>query len=91
MAAALQVAEQFESLAVQVERMEHRRMFKNEHLVFAGQALTLRFPDAAQAGLWAVKLVGRRRVQDAGHDLWSVLNMVQENPAVWLGIRRTDA
>ena len=78
-AAALQVAERFESLAAQVERMEHRRMFKDEQLAFAGQALTLRFPDAAQAGLRAVQLLGCRRVQDAGDDLWSVLNKVQEN------------
>ena len=75
--AALNIAERFESLASQVERMEHRQLFKDEQHDFAGRALALRFEDAAQAGMQPSALLAPRRVEDAGSDLWSVLNRVQ--------------
>lgn len=77
--AALNIAERFESLAGHVERMEHRQLFKDEQIDFAGQALGLRFEDATQAGMQPSALLAVRRVDDAGSDLWSVLNRVQEN------------
>lgn len=78
-AAALNIAERFESLAGQVERMEHRQLFKDEQHDFADRALALRFEDAALAGMQPSALLAVRRVEDAGADLWSVLNRVQEN------------
>ena len=78
-AAALNIAERFESLAGQVERMEHRQLFKDEQHDFADRALTLRFEDAALAGMQPSALLAVRRVDDVGADLWSVLNRVQEN------------
>jgi hypothetical protein len=45
--AALKVSEQFETLAVQVERMEQRRVMKDEQLRFAERALALRYPPSA--------------------------------------------
>ena len=46
---------------------------------FADRALALRFEDAALAGMQPSALLAVRRVDDAGADLWSVLNRVQEN------------
>ena len=76
---ALEMSVRFESLATQVERMEHRIMGRGEQLEFAGQALALRYPDPATQGMMPVQLLTSRRPQDVGDDLWSVLNKVQEN------------
>jgi hypothetical protein len=78
-ARALQVSEQFERLAHQVERMEQRRMLKDEQLVFAAQALALRFKDPAEAGMQPSQLLTCRRIEDAGDNLWVVLNRTQEH------------
>ena len=45
----------------------------------ADRALALRFEDAALSGMQPSALLAVRRVDDAGADLWSVLNRVQEN------------
>ena len=74
---ALGLSERFDILASQVERMEHRRMLGDEQVVFAARALTLRFPDVAQAGMAPSALLNCRRTEDAGDDLYSVLNRVQ--------------
>jgi hypothetical protein len=76
---ALEMAERFEALASQVERMEQRSMFKDEQIDFAAQALAIRFEDIARAGMQPSALLTSRRVEDVGDDLWRVLNRVQEN------------
>ena len=76
---ALGMAERFDVLAAQVERMEQRRLLKDEQLGFAERALALRYPDPAQAGMPASQLLQCRRSEDAGDDLYSTLNKVQEN------------
>jgi len=76
---ALAIAERFDELASQVDAMERRRMLEDEQLQFAGRALALRYPEPALAGMGAGQLLTCRREQDAGHDLWSTLNRVQEN------------
>ena len=78
-AGALQISECFVSLAEQVERMEARRLLAEEQIRFAGQALALRYPDPAQAGMAPSVLLNSRRCEDTGDDLWSVFNRVQEN------------
>jgi hypothetical protein len=78
-AGALKVAERFESLAAQVERMEQRRLLKDEQLTLAERALALRFPEPAQSGMPPSQLLICRRVEDAGDDLWRVYNRLQEN------------
>ena len=77
--AALKIAEQFETLAGQVERMEQRRLCKEEQLRFAESALVLRFPEPGQSGLLPAQLLTCRRIEDLGDDLWSLMNKVQEN------------
>jgi hypothetical protein len=76
---AIEVSERFGSLAAQVERMERRAMARDEQVRFAEQALAVRYPEAVQSGMQPSQLLTCRRVQDAGEDLWSVLNRVQEN------------
>ena len=87
---ALEMSERFETLAVQVERMEHRVMARGEQLEFAGQALALRYPDPATQGMMPVQLLTSRRPQDLGDDLWSLLNKVQEN-LIGGGLHRRSA
>ena len=54
-------------------------MFKDEQLEFASQALAIRYEDISQSGMQPSTLLAHRRIEDAGDDLWSVLNRVQEN------------
>ncbi|HXQ22925.1 MAG TPA: DUF932 domain-containing protein, partial [Candidatus Acidoferrales bacterium] len=75
---ALQVSERFGSLAEQVERMGRRRLSNDEQIRFAERALMLRFPDPAMTGIAPSQLLTCRRPEDAGDDLWSALNKVQE-------------
>jgi len=76
---ALQISERFDQLAAQVERMESRQMLKSEQLAFAERALTLKYPDVAQAGMVPAQLLTIRRPQDVSDDLYTVLNRTQEN------------
>ncbi len=76
---ALGIAERFEILAAQVERMEQRELAPEERFHFAERALALRYPEPAEAGMAASLLLGCRRGEDAGEDLWRTLNRVQEN------------
>ncbi len=76
---ALQMTERFESLASQIERMEQRRLPKDEQIQFAERALGLRFPQGGESGLEPAQLLTCRRVEDVGDDLWRVTNRIQEN------------
>jgi hypothetical protein len=78
-AGALQISERFDRLAAQVERMEARRLFKDEQLRFAERALALKYPDVALSGMVAGQLLTIRRPQDVADDLYTVLNRCQEN------------
>jgi len=78
-AGALQMAERFEVLAGRVERMEGRILGPVEQVDLAGRALTLRYPDPATCGMQPSQLLNCRRVEDAGDDLWTVTNRIQEN------------
>lgn len=78
-AGALEVSERFGTLADQIERMERRRLFKDEQLRFAEAALALRFPDPTQGAMQPSQLLTCRRAEDVGDDLWSTLNKCQEN------------
>ena len=75
---ALEIAERFEILAAQVERMEQRELAAEERIRFAERALMLRYPEP-EAGMSPSVLLTCRRGEDAGADLWRTLNRVQEN------------
>jgi Domain of unknown function (DUF932) len=76
---ALQLTERFESLAEQIEHMEHRQLQKEDQLQLAECALKLRFPKGAESGLEPAQLLTCRRTEDVGDDLWRVTNRLQEN------------
>src|SRR6202023_726559 len=78
-AGALELAERFESLAAQVDRMEQRRLFKDEQLAFAERALALRFPEGAQSGMEPLQLLACRRAEEGGDALWRVYKRCQEH------------
>jgi hypothetical protein len=78
-AGALQIANRFEGLALQVERMESRMLRVDEQFAFAGRALAVRFPNVVESGMQPLQLLTIRRAGDTGQDLWSTLNKVQEN------------
>lgn len=76
---ALALAERFDALAGQVELMQARLLNECDQLQFAESVLALRYPDATDTGMAPSQLLRCRRVEDAGSDLWSVLNRCQEN------------
>jgi hypothetical protein len=76
---ALEMTERFEFLAGQVERMEQRVLDYEEQLGLAEQAMALRYPEPAQSGMSASKLLTTRRPEDLDNSLWTILNRVQEN------------
>jgi len=88
--AALEASERFEALASRVERMEQRRLFKDEQMQFAARALALRFPEPATAGMQPSQLLGSRRTEDVSDDLWTVFNRVHENLLGGGLVRRTE-
>lgn len=75
---ALKLSEDFERLAGEVERMEARRLLKDEQIRFAEQALALRYPEPNRVGMQPSQLLTCQRVEDLGEDLWTTLNKVQE-------------
>lgn len=76
---ALEMAERFEALAGQVERMEQCHLLKDEQIDFAARALMLRYADLTQSGMQPSALLTVRRAEDIGEDLWRVFNRVHEN------------
>ena len=78
-AGAVKLADRFEGLAEQVERMEQRQLFKDEQLTFAEAALRLRYPEPAESGMQPAQLLVCRRCEDVGDDLWRVYNRIQEH------------
>jgi hypothetical protein len=78
-AGALAMAEGFLGLAAQVERMEQMHLDEDQQLQLAQRALSVRYPHVAEAGLHSSQLLSCRREADAGSDLWSVFNRIQEN------------
>jgi hypothetical protein len=76
---ALALTERFDALASQVERMQACFLNDYDQQRFAEGVLALRYPDAADAGMAASQLLRCRRVEDAGSDLWNLLNRCQEN------------
>ncbi|MGZ9074151.1 MAG: DUF932 domain-containing protein [Burkholderiaceae bacterium] len=74
------IVSQFDSVADNVEAMRARVMTYDERHDLATRALAVRFPnDSAPASFNAAELLYTRRAEDAGADLWSTFNRVQEN------------
>jgi hypothetical protein len=76
---ALEMSERFGVLATIVERMQGTLLEEPQRLEFAGQALTLRYPDCPPGTMTPAQLLAARRPEDLGSDLWRTFNVVQEN------------
>lgn len=58
---AVRMAERFDVLAAQVERMEQQRMLKDDQIAFAPRALALRFPEPSESGIQPAQLLTCKR------------------------------
>lgn len=90
-AAALQLAAKFESVANVVDQMERRRFAPDEQTALAEEGLGLRFGGLEQARLPASQLLIPRRAEDVGDDLWRTFNRIQENVLRGGQARRTPS
>jgi hypothetical protein len=77
-AAAVRMAEGFDAMASQVEKMERRPMELLEQLHFAEKAVAVRYPEG-DSGMVPSQLLTCRRPEDAANNLWCTLNRCQEN------------
>lgn len=66
-------------LTEKVEMFRSRQMTPTEQHIFAEEAIKLRWDDLRTAPIGVEKILCPRRTDDAGSDLWSVYNRVQEN------------
>jgi len=84
---AFRVLEEFETVEQHADAMKALPLEPGEQMAFAHAALALRFgaerPDengiAIPPPVTAAQLSEARRIEDAGHDLWSTFQRVQEN------------
>lgn len=77
--AALRLSRHFGEVAAVIERMRHFYLTEEQRLCFAGDALTIRYPNELVGQAVApAELLKARRPEDVGADLWHTLNVVQE-------------
>ncbi|WP_422018635.1 DUF932 domain-containing protein [Roseateles sp.] len=83
---AFRVLDEFEAVGAHAEAMKALQLDPREQIAFATSALALRFGERRGEGselrpapVTAEQLVQARRVEDAGHSLWSTFQRVQEN------------
>ncbi len=76
--ASLRLLEEMPRLSGRIQRFRDRILEPVEARAFAGHALRLRYPTAAEAPVSPEALLLSRRIEDEGADLWRVLNKVQE-------------
>lgn len=77
--ASLQLMEALPYLAGRIVGFRTRILESAEALAFAERALRLRYPPEIEAPISPATLLGARRPEDEGADLWHTLNRVQEN------------
>lgn len=77
--ASLQMLDQIPQLNANVNGFRTRQLTQAEQTEFARQAIVLRWDDATLAPIGTEKVLRPRRTDDAGNDLWTIFNRVQEN------------
>jgi hypothetical protein len=78
-AASFRILEYVPKLGALIDRFRNRRLDDNEALIFARNALLLRYDSLEQSPIDARTLLTLRRAEDQGSDLWTTFNRVQEN------------
>ena len=77
--ASFRILDQVPAITASVESFRARRLTDAESRAFAAAALRLRYDDPHTAPVGPEKLLEARRYEDAGDNLWNVLNRLQEN------------
>ena len=77
--ASFRILDQVPAITASVESFRARRLTDAESSAFAAAALRLRYDDPHTAPVGPEKLLEARRYEDAGDNLWNVLNRLQEN------------
>src|SRR5437867_8854483 len=77
--ASFRILDQVPAITASVESFRTRRLTDAESSAFAAAALRLRYDDPHTAPVGPEKLLEARRYEDAGDNLWNVLNRLQEN------------
>jgi len=75
----LRLVQEIPAIAGRVDAFKARKLSWDEECEFAHRARDIRYPDVDRAPVAADSLLAARRHEDAGHDLWSTYNRVQEN------------
>jgi len=75
----IQILESTPAIQESIEEMRSINLSSAEATIFARAALTARYDDAALAPVSAPQILAPNRREDAGSDLWSSLNVIQEN------------
>jgi hypothetical protein len=79
MDASFKLLENIPAITARVDTFKKRQLSQTETFTFAEAALRLRFEEANKAPISPQKLLDCHRTEDAGDDLWHVLNRVQEH------------
>lgn len=74
-----QIAHEMPALLANVEQMQTLDLTPDERGVFAAAALTLKYDDQEKVPLDPTRLLARRRYGDEKPDLWTTMNVLQEN------------
>jgi len=77
--ASARVLDEVPRIAENVEMFRSRRLTPTESRAFAESAILLRWDDLQTAPIGPEKLLAPRRNEDAGNDLWTTYNRIQEN------------
>src|ERR1051326_3292 len=77
--ASFRILDQVPAITASVELFRARQLTGPESRAFATAALRIRYQDVQKAPVGPEKLLEARRYEDAGDDLWHVLNRCQEN------------
>ena len=77
--ATYKIVNEVPQIAQSVETFRGVELTNDEQLAFAEAAIKLRWADTGTEPVTADRLLGRRRYDDQGKDLWKTFNVVQEN------------
>jgi hypothetical protein len=78
-AASFRILEYVPKLGALIDRFRSRQLNDSEALIFARNALLLRYDTLEQSPVDARTLLTLRRAEDQSSDLWTTFNRVQEN------------
>lgn len=76
---AYRIVDDFDRIGESIEGMRAVALRPEHQQAFARAAMALRFEQPDQAGIEAGQLLRPRRIEDRAPDLWTTMNVVQEN------------